>query len=257
MLPFIALCCSFFSDPVCNIGDCDREFCWNNSCIHCDDGYYIDDNSCFECPTNCTRCTGPTDCSSCVQGRFGSQCKAPCRESCVGCSDLSECDSCVPGRWGSYCQFYCPLGCIDIVCEKENGKCTIGCRHGFYKEREVCNICHSHCTRCSSTENCTTCDIGYYGSSCQFDCPSSCRNQMCDKDNGYCLDGCDVGFFQDENNCVACPDRCSSCFDITTCDACKTGYWGNHCEKDCPTTCFMCTQEGKCINGMFSVLSFT
>ena len=238
-----------FSDPVCNINNCDRGYCFGNGCIKCETGYYLRETECHECPIYCTECSGPSDCTTCVPGRYGSMCENTCRHTCVDCLDFSDCIDCIPGQYGPYCQFYCPLGCINILCHKETGQCTKGCRHGYYQSGEECYQCPEHCTRCSDDSYCTGCVPGYFGAYCQIECPFSCKSNLCDKELGYCVEGCDVGYFDDGRTCVSCSTQCVSCLDKTTCIECKTGYWGPACEFSCPLTCTKCSKEGQCIFG--------
>ena len=224
--------------------------------MKCEDGYYITDTSCSDCPSYCTKCSGPYDCTECVHGRYGTTCENTCRITCIGCSDFSECIGCIPGRYGSYCQFYCPLGCIDILCSKDTGRCIKGCRHGYYQNAEDCVHCPEHCERCSDDSHCTACASGYYGSYCEKTCPVSCINQLCHKELGYCTDGCTEGYYSDAASCYVCPIRCRNCVDGQTCTECKTGYWGAVCQFDCPVKCTKCTKDGECIHGELCMSDF-
>ena len=237
------------SDPVCNIDHCARGYCLGDGCIKCNDGFYLTDTSCEECPVYCTECSGPSDCTQCVPGRYGSICDRICRDTCTQCMDFSLCTECIPVRFGSYCQFYCSLGCIDIMCDKVSGECVDGCRHGFYPNEGDCASCPEHCNRCLDDLHCTDCASGYYGAYCQNTCHVSCLNNVCHKQLGYCTEGCSNGYFQDGQSCSLCPARCTICRDKSTCTGCLSGYWGQVCQYECPLDCYVCTVSGQCIYG--------
>ena len=237
------------SDPDCIIEGCARGYCSEDSCIKCEDGYYLENSFCYPCPNHCTKCATPSECKQCALGLYGPLCESFCPSTCYSCKNSTECTECIPGRYGSYCQSYCPFGCLDLLCSKDRGKCMEGCRHGYFKRGDECNHCQDHCVRCTNESYCTACSSGYYGSYCQYSCPASCFNQLCDKDLGYCTDGCIIGYYVNGNMCSACPDQCTSCLDGTTCTECKSGYWGPVCQLNCPVTCNRCTKEGQCLFG--------
>ena len=236
------------------MSNCEPDYCTGSSCIKCETGYYLSEQSCNQCPLDCADCLGPSTCTDCVSGRYGAQCETTCRDACLDCDSSSKCTECIPGRFGQYCQLYCPLGCIDIVCNKDTGKCLEGCRHGYYLNGDDCSRCPENCARCSDRHHCTTCLSGYYGTSCASTCPSNCKNQVCNKSLGVCTEGCTDGYFLDGNNCVSCPVQCESCADLSVCIECKTGYWGLQCEHDCPGSCLRCANDGQCINGKYNII---
>ena len=244
------------SDPICLIDNCERGYCLDRSCINCIDGFYLSGTHCLQCPSSCKKCSGPTTCTDCVQGRYGSECEYTCINVCKDCTSASHCTQCIPGRHGAFCQLYCSLGCADILCEKESGKCMKGCRGGYYNSQDDCVECPNHCTACSSSDLCTSCSAGYYGRSCQLSCPSSCLDHKCDKRFGNCTEGCRDGYYYNDNNCIECPERCDSCIDESTCIACKEGFWGNQCQDNCPTECRKCTEEGECSKGKVICISY-
>ena len=220
-----------------------------SSCIKCVRAYYLAGTSCTRCPDHCTECDGSSACTGCDIGRYGTLCENVCENTCVDCVSSSQCTKCLPGRYGSYCELNCQLGCIDLLCDKGSGRCTVGCRHGYFLGEEDCTQCPEHCMRCTGSNYCTVCMPGYFGSTCQYLCPAYCQNQICDKDNGYCRDNCIEGYYSGETSCISCPHRCYSCRDGAACIDCKTGYWGTQCQYDCPFTCLRCSRDGKCLSG--------
>ena len=238
--------CIIGAQSSCNVNNCDLEYCNGDGCIKCKDGYYLSGTSCYRCRSNCVTCTGYYTCTECVKGKYGTTCESSCSSRCPACISSSLCTECIPGRHAATCNSYCPESCIDILCEKDTAKCSLGCRHGYYNSGDDCNECPEHCTRCTDSTLCSDCDTGFYGSYCQTPCPLNCKSQACDKVHGYCTQGCIDRYYQDGNNCHECPYKCMTCTDENTCSECKTGYWGPQCQYDCPITCNKCTQEGQC-----------
>ena len=238
-----------FSESQCTVDNCDDDYCIESSCIKCQDGYFLSGQSCINCPDHCITCDGPSVCMQCSPGRYGLLCENMCKNTCLDCVSSTQCTSCIRGHHGLSCEQYCPLGCIDIECEKSSGRCIQGCRHGYYIGNGECAPCPETCTRCTDKNHCSHCVEGHYGTSCQYPCPSFCKNNLCDKEMGFCLEDCIEGYFSGGESCVVCPQNCFICSGPTMCTTCKTGYWGPHCQRECPPECIACTSDGKCLSG--------
>lgn len=78
---------------------------------------------------------------------------------------------------------------------------------------------------------------GRYGTICQSYCPLGCKNIICDKDSGSCIDGCRREFYAIGENCNPCPERCSACSDSSHCTSCKPGFYGSSCQWTCQQGC--------------------
>ena len=235
---------------MCNIDHCERAFCFESGCIKCESGYFLSGTHCYQCEEYCTKCSGPSTCSECVRGRYGPQCEYKCNNLCPDCVSSSQCTVCIPGRHGTTCQLYCQLGCKNIQCDKDTGKCIGGCRNGYYPDGDDCIECPERCITCSDSEHCSLCNPGYYGDYCQMDCGEGCKEQMCDRDTGYCIQGCTEGYYGNEY-CLRCPYMCKSCADEDNCIECKAGYWGQQCQHHCPDNCYRCTENGQCVDGRY------
>ena len=231
------------------MANCDKQFCIESSCIKCQDGYFLSEQSCSNCPAHCIKCDGPSVCTKCTPGRYGSLCENTCQSTCLDCVSSTQCTSCIRGHHGLSCEHYCPLGCIDIECDKASGQCIQGCRHGYFFGDGECTACPDTCTRCTGQSRCSYCVEGYYGTHCQYQCPSFCQNSLCDKISGVCLEDCIDGYFSDSDSCDVCPKNCFSCSEPMACTKCKTGFWGPKCQKDCPSACIACTSDGECLGG--------
>lgn len=61
--------CSFCSGDAQNCTACLTGLLQNNQCVsNCSLGYYLSGNSCPPCNSNCTQCTSPLICQSCIGG---------------------------------------------------------------------------------------------------------------------------------------------------------------------------------------------
>ncbi|XP_050401808.1 neurogenic locus notch homolog protein 1 [Patella vulgata] len=130
---------------------------------------------------------------------------------------------------------YRPLG----LCEVE--VYSARCSDGYYETSR------GSCTRCNCDARPCDPDTGR----CLKKCAINCKNDKCDVD-GRCTDGCNVGFYG--SDCMGeCSPNCKDniCYGIGVCSACRDGFYGNVCSKNC----FNCNPggckriSGVCING--------
>ncbi|XP_070201019.1 scavenger receptor class F member 1-like [Littorina saxatilis] len=179
--------------------ECDAGKYGNNcssTCGHCNHGdacHHINGT----CPRGCAAGFDPSDplCKkTCQNGRHGENCS----EQCGHCSENKPCNpvngtcaSCqlqfkpplckvCTGNWyGTSCELNCSTKCGgDGSCEKDTGRCVIGCVAGYrLGESGFCN---------------ETCEQGKYGEECLQKC-GKC-NGGCRHDNGHCVAGCEDGF---------------------------------------------------------------
>ena len=196
------MCSLSDSGPNCYIDHCDGEYCYGSGCTRCKDGYYLYETSCNQCPHDCETCSSVSMCNKCKKGKYGTTCEYTCENTCVDCVSATECTDCMRGRYGSMCQLYCPLGCQDIICDKTSGKCTEGCRNGYYLSGENCVQCPVECITCSNDSHCTECSSGFYGSVCERFCHKGCLDHMCHIDTGNCSLGCSVDYHFHRGYCV-------------------------------------------------------
>ena len=84
----------------CEIIYCDE--CTNTVCTKCLDGFYLNNNKCSFCNTNCETCSGSADnCDSCNFGYYKSngECKK-CDSNCYSCSGSAAfCTNCNYGYY--------------------------------------------------------------------------------------------------------------------------------------------------------------
>ena len=200
---------------------CVTDSCFGIICTTCEDGYYVDENTCHKCPDDCTIC-----------------------------SSVNQCEVCISGKQGPACEFNCSSSCKHGLCSKE-GFCTEGCKEGFLMTGGECQSCPNNCKLCTSMEECITCDTGFWGEVCQYACVE-CNTAGCGQIDD-CINGCLGGFYANEigpghYTCLPCPEKCQTCDNAYICNSCNANYWGNNCQNNCHTNC----KAGTCdeINGL-------
>lgn len=191
----------------------------SSKCEKCKIGRY-GDTCTSTCKGACISCETYYDCNECVPGRHGSSCGSNCPQGCIDilcdkdsgkcllgcvhgyykngqdcqkcpntcerCSDDTHCTGCVSGYQGAYCHLSCPEGCLNQVCDQDTAYCTEGCSVGYYQDGNYCERCPDRCMSCDSGNICTDCKTGYWGTTCQHDCPTNCNK--CSQ-NGACIFG--------------------------------------------------------------------
>lgn len=215
-------------DDVCSVPNCEVDNCFATACTLCNDGFYLEEFKCYQCPDNC-----------------------------LGCLSGDHCEKCPDGRYGSVCHLQCAEGCKGSLCEKDTGFCTEGCQKGFTMTAGTCTNCPKNCINCLSMDICSSCKLGFWGDACQFDC-IGCSTDGCGVDLN-CTDGCRDGYFaetlkqvNDAFECLVCPERCETCRNSENCLLCKPGFWGDHCSQTCNNNCKISKcykSDGQCIEG--------
>ena len=114
--------------------------CAENVCNVCPFGYILDVNSCFQCNSNCARCSsGSKDtCTSCYDGSYlrtsDSTCVS-CPTGCDTCTTAANCLTCSPG-------FTAQSSPVDSIVN--------------------CVQCESPCQQCiGDSQTCTSCAFGF------------------------------------------------------------------------------------------------
>ncbi|XP_060565263.1 multiple epidermal growth factor-like domains protein 6 [Ruditapes philippinarum] len=218
----------------------------------------------------CACCKGSHNCDSnnncvdgCIDGYYGNKCTEECLENCKTCVNCTGCTECRPGYYTNKCNLQCGKGCLNNTCSFESGQCSctsinfvkgycdtcLGLKYGD----ECNNTCPSNCGSCISDTECPWCiNSFYYGSYCQYRCSVGCDDGSCNKNTGYCTEGCKPGFTGDKcNTCspglhgrfcdLNCTENCLTCLSATNCLTCKFGFYSDTCMNTCPTGC-----DGNC-----------
>ncbi|WAR17985.1 PTPRS-like protein [Mya arenaria] len=225
--------------------------------------------------SNCICCSnkdcfrGGTCKIGCKDGYWGSKCDNTCTSHCVRCKRYygNPCYECQPGYYKFYsnecrkCEY---TGC---TCSTRY-RCD-GCVEGYYDPTHYCRKCPSNCKQCTSSSYCRSCKQDRYGSTCQYQCETNCRNGVCDSEKtickcntGYagihCTD-CVVGKFgsQCQNTCSAgcmskeCNGKTGTCscrigWTGSKCNICAPNYYGNQCSRPCRPECTKCHNYSSC-----------
>ena len=163
----------------CKIKNCE-ECEEKDVCSYCEDGYYLENNSCkMTCDIeNCETCSTPFYCDKCKKGyEFnGIECKLKCSISnCLECNIFDKCNKCNNGYY-----------------LKSNGYCS-KCK------TDNCKICSVY----NNIETCHICDNDFYLENDK--CSKICTIKNCE----YCL--------RNENVCAKCKKNCKLKGDKCSC----------------------------------------
>lgn len=210
--------------------------CSSTQCVACKEGYYLDSfkfGICNRCDANmrhCTSCTGPGNCTSCLENvseLSNGMCRcrketgwidvSPTRNcTCQNAYVLSDknmclyCEQLVPGcqrcdETSSYIYGQVHIGITPLNKQKEYLTCE-DCGRGKYLSLEN-KIC-MNCTHIS--DGCLECDK--YGSSC-VNC-----------DSGYYLKRRDQQVALECIDCSITFPNCKQCSNEKTCEMCAPGH---------------------------------
>jgi hypothetical protein len=161
----------------------------SSTCDTCKSGQFSDSANlgCAASSCNSTNgcvsgtCTGVNTCR-CNNGYYGTTCSNKCPDGCYNCTSSSQCLACTSGYSliNGLCIVPCQGGC-------GNGTCvgaTCICNNGFYGS--TCNSkCPSTCTICSSETNCTSCTSGSFLKDFQCKNIIAQNNQVCSRGEKY------------------------------------------------------------------------
>jgi proprotein convertase subtilisin/kexin type 5 len=255
------------SCPLCSATWPQCTACFSTGCTACSTGYgpilplgfhgcqacrtdqYWQAGMCYDCPTNCATCTGPspsTDCQSCKPSyQFASP--APCSTTCPAGT-----------YWSSAAQGSC-IACTTfspqcLFCSSTS--CTV-CANGFEPFGTGCQACGSNqysmngpCTNCHS--NCATCTGPNPSFSCQ-----SCNSPFKYLSNS-CINTCAGNEYWtsiNQGSCEACSTYSPQCLTCTStgCSTCQVGYIvsGSSCvPTPCHSSCATCDgpDENECLS---------
>ncbi|EAR91957.3 variant specific surface protein S2, putative (macronuclear) [Tetrahymena thermophila SB210] len=246
--------------------------CTSSGCVQCQEGFFLATDVCQQCGQNCN-CDQTSSCKSCQEGYFlqstneGNTCVTcnpsnydpinlqciTCQSNCTTCKSINKCVLCDSG--------YYLLGI-----SSNTNQCVLCSESGYYADsiNNKCIQCDNNCSTCDSTNNCTSCNSGYflltisntnscvscsgpgyYGDTTSKLC-IKCQNncQACDSSNsciscinGYflltssnsnqCVDCSGPGYYGDPSSqkCIQCSNYCQTCDSTNSCTSCITGYY--------------------------------
>ncbi|BFU18299.1 tyrosine kinase, putative [Entamoeba histolytica HM-1:IMSS-B] len=244
-----------------NISNCDT---WDNLfCTMCKPGYYLQNQECKACTTNCKYCNSQecfqceagytlvnngANCVDCSKEENNSVCGRcgineyfdvsklnclPCKTNCQRCSSAQNCFMCSNGF--ALKDPTDPLSECSSIEHCVSGHifgdhCEL-CTTGFYLDNGRCSPCSEQCLRCINSTNCVECNSAM--KLFEGKCVPSIDN--CARSNGIqgCLE-CNEGFYLSEGSqCVSCPKNCSSCLNENYCFRCGPNYYFSGEEGQC------------------------
>ena len=233
--------------------------CDEEKCIYCGDGYYLQNDECFECSRKfpgCYYCSDDTACQECDSGlklsADGMKCN-PCHEGCLYCYDDEQANE--------IC-YYCntTYGLVDNKCVKCGDGCQsclsqdecVSCFDYFYlDDAGRCRKCIDGCVYCWNSYSCDICEPGTFWNEKKKSCVS-CGVGCSDCMDGVCI-SCEYGMFLDEKKkaCTYCSPNCDECNSLDFCLTCSWSFYFNEEESKClpcAENCYDCSSEDKCIN---------
>ncbi|EAR81858.2 zinc finger lsd1 subclass family protein (macronuclear) [Tetrahymena thermophila SB210] len=212
--------CSPNCDPSCKTCSSPNN---NQSCLSCDDGFYLTNDQCIQCQFPCLTCQNQSNnCQSCsvnyILDTLNNQCQPICDQTCKSC--------------------LLPL----------NSSSCLSCYEGFFFSNNQCLPCIPPCQTCqNSQKNCLSCEIGYnynpLTNYCDPICDQTCQSCSLPYNKNACL-SCFDGNFLLNNQCIPCQPPCLSCSNLSTCLSCQSSYIfnsdTNSCSLICPILCTSC-----------------
>lgn len=250
-------CNAVYSCAACAIG-CTS--CTNSSfCYSCTTGYYLLNNVCTPCSSNCLTCiTNASYCTSCPQGYVinGTLCS-----NCQLVGGPTGTCNCPNGTyWSGFSCQNCITGCN--ICSSTTGCITCGSNSIYDPTKNICitpsdpNCVAIYYTSIAMPTTCKICAIDSYldsnSSSCTL-CSSKIPNCKSCSSNSICI-LCYTGYYTNSaSTCSACNislPNCDTCSSTTKCDQCSLGYFWNSSLSACVACgygCSVCSNTSSCL----------
>ncbi len=152
---------------MCNIGFC--EVCVGyETCKLCAKGFVLISSAfCIPCPSHCYYCVQSGSCEICKNGYYltNQKCK-PCASQCAMCSNsATNCTICNGASvfYGGHCTdcFALIPSCTSCFINGTDVICT-SCLIGYYSAGFSCELCSNNCIICSNSSVCIDCELGYF-----------------------------------------------------------------------------------------------
>ncbi|KAL7717563.1 Protein serine/threonine kinase [Entamoeba marina] len=234
----------------------------NNTCLKCNNGYYVDNGECKNCLIGCEQCYNDDENEYCLKCSndyilINSECisfelsncsiRSKITTKCIQCNDGYELTS----------NNLCELIEIDN-CKYTNNSICRECYDEFDLGKNtngniICNetITIKNCLR-TSNKGCLRCKDGYYEmNGLCYQCNSNCKT--CSLTSTQCIK-CQFGYkLNEDNTCSSLgelTDKCDTFFpDGDGCAICKEGYyWKEKNCYECDVQCSTCTtNSSKCL----------
>ncbi|XP_042580368.1 extracellular matrix organizing protein FRAS1-like [Cyprinus carpio] len=204
----------------------------------CPPKYYRWHGACKKCHTSCEECSGdgPHSCTSCLapevlapSGLCSPRCPTGyyadenrvcqmCDTQCLSCEMAGVCTS-----------------CRDPAKVLLFGECQYeSCAHQYYLNTttRICRECDWSCNACRGPlrSDCLQCMEGYV------------------LQDGICVPGCSLGFYQDAERCLSCDEHCEQCQVHDRCQHCQLPYavLNGQCVLECGKRYFLDASTRQC-----------
>ncbi|KAL4454218.1 hypothetical protein ABPG74_012175 [Tetrahymena malaccensis] len=228
-----------------------------NTCTQCQQGMFFDifQGKCTNCMDGCNICSDLNTCEQCQVGTVyvNQQCQKICTVkdlNCLRCDPTTnECLQCQSGQ-PVQSNGFCPVICNLQNCSRCSSSTQCGeCDDDYYLDiNQQCQIKYCQipfCQQCDFSKYipfCSKCQKEYLltddGACSSKQCPQfgqQCQQCLNDSSCKICVNG--FYFSKEYNQCLSCPDKCSSCdqFQCFQYNTCPNGQY--LFEKQC-LNCF-------------------
>ncbi|WAR16053.1 TENX-like protein, partial [Mya arenaria] len=140
------------------------------------------------------------------------------------------------------------IGCFANCASCSNSNECASCDSGYYLssagECRACTYVGTNCVTCSDETHCNECRPGFWGTTCESFCFDGCNTETCNSFDGACT--CKQGFYG--HTCkFKCSEKCvtDTCGTNGECE-CKDGFYGDQCNGNCFSDCEKCSYGTSC-----------
>ena len=170
--------------------------CTTDTCIKCDHKYFLSNNQCESCPSNCISCVNESSCSQCIATFTLNENKTciQCPANCINCSSSNVCNICKEGYVKDLESHICISRKNESIIKKPSesvqlpsttytsdqtileaevflnniSNCKIVkkneclfCHFGYFWNGQTCTKCIANCLVCSNHMDCMYCKENY------------------------------------------------------------------------------------------------
>ncbi|ELP92233.1 serine-threonine protein kinase, putative [Entamoeba invadens IP1] len=224
----------YLKDQKCESCTSNCNYCNSQECFQCTSGYTLVKNgkSCVDC----TKSENDADCGRCPLNQYFDTklftCAA-CKTNCIRCSTATNCFMC-GGDYALEDPTNADSNCSTIAnCQAGHvygDHCEL-CLTGYFLNNGKCTACSVGCSRCIDEKTCIECSSSFKLLS------GACVTSIdhCNRANNIqgCLE-CNEGYYLTTGSvCTQCSTQCSSCLNSTYCFRCSSTHYFGEKEGEC------------------------